>query len=269
MRRTDLRQRKMSSQAQLSGTLMRVEERHVVDSADSSGSYLGTGSWNGRVQLAVWESAGAMTSTLRVLVADNEATRLGVRMALEGFATVCAEAEDRWSAVAAAEADRPDVCLIGRSLLGGGIEAVREISELVPETSIVVLADSGDVDDLLMALRAGAVGYMPIDFVSAQLRRAIGAVRSDQAAIPRAMVMDLVDEIRSFGRATRGPLTLREMQVLAMLRRGDSTARIARNLSISPVTVRRHISVLVRKAGVAGREELAGAFPEADARVNI
>lgn len=240
-----------------------------MDSADSSGSYLGTGSWNGRVQLAVWESAGAMTSTLRVLVADNEATRLGVRMALEGFATVCAEAEDRWSAVAAAEADRPDVCLIGRSLLGGGIEAVREISELVPETSIVVLADSGDVDDLLMALRAGAVGYMPIDFVSAQLRRAIGAVRSDQAAIPRAMVMDLVDEIRSFGRATRGPLTLREMQVLAMLRRGDSTARIARNLSISPVTVRRHISVLVRKAGVAGREELAGAFPEADARVNI
>ncbi len=181
-------------------------------------------------------------------------------MALDGFATVCAEAGDRAGAVRGAASSRPDVCLIGRSLVGGGIEAVREISQAGSGASVVVLADSQEVDDLLLALRAGAIGYLPVDFEPEQLRRVIAAVRSEEAAIPRTMVMDLVDEIRSFERATSGPLTLREMQVLTMLRRGDSTARIAQGLSISPVTVRRHISELVHKAGVRGREELAGAF---------
>ncbi len=144
-----------------------------------------------------------MTASLRVLVADNEPTRLGVRMALEGFAVVCAEADDRVGAVAAAREYRPDVCLIGRSLKGGGIDAVREVSDAVPESAIVVLADSGEVDDLLMALRAGAIGYMPIGFEPPQLQRAIAAIRSEQAAIPRTMVRDLVDETRSFGSSTR------------------------------------------------------------------
>jgi DNA-binding NarL/FixJ family response regulator len=199
-----------------------------------------------------------MTDSFRALVADNAPTRFGVRMALHDFATICAEADDRESAIDAAREHSPDVCLIGRSLRGGGIEAVREICKSVPGTSVMVLADSENVDDLLLALRAGAIGYMPVDFEPAQLRRAVAAVRSDQAAIPRSMVRDLVDEIRMLERAAQDQLTMRETQVLAMLRRGDSTARIAENLSISPVTVRRHISLLVRKAGVSGRSELVG-----------
>lgn len=214
-------------------------------------------------------SDASKTALVRVLVADNAPTRLGIRMALDGFAIVCAEAGDREGAVRAAASSQPDVCLIGRSLVGGGIETVREIGQAVSRTSVVVLADSQEADDLLLALRAGAIGYLPVDFEPGQLRRVIAAVRSEQAAIPRTMVMELVDEIRSFERATSGPLTLREMQVLTMLRRGDSTASIAQGLSISPVTVRRHISELVHKAGVHGREELSGAFTKAGARVNI
>ncbi len=205
-----------------------------------------------------------MSQPLRALVADNAPTRYGVRMALDGLASICAEASDRKGAVEAAETHRPDVCLIGRSLPGGGIKAVREISERVPAAAIVVLADRPEIDDLLMALRAGAIGYMPVGFEPAQLRRAIVAVRSEQAAIPRSMVRELVDEIRSFDRVLQGQLTLRERQVLAMVRRGDSTARIAQHLDISPITVRRHISVLVRKAGVAGRAELVATLKKAE-----
>jgi DNA-binding NarL/FixJ family response regulator len=51
-------------------------------------------------------------------------------------------------------------------------------------------------------------------------------------------------------------LTRREAEVLNMLRRGDSTAVIARRLEIAPVTVRRHISELTRKLGAADRSEL-------------
>jgi two-component system nitrate/nitrite response regulator NarL len=202
-----------------------------------------------------------MAETFRALVADNAPTRFGVRMALQDFAIICAEADDREAAVSSAREHRPEVCLVGRSLRGGGIEAVREICNSVPGTSVVVLADSENVDDLLLALRAGAIGYMPVGFEPAQLRRAVAAVRSDQAAIPRTMVRDLVDEIRMLERAAQDQLTLRETQVLAMLRRGDSTARIAESLSISPITVRRHISLLVRKAGVSGRSDLMNVGP--------
>jgi len=205
-----------------------------------------------------------MSTPLRVLVADNAPTRYGVRMALDGLAVICAEAPDRKGAVEAAETHRPDVCLIGRSLSGGGIRAVREISASVPRTAIVVLADRPEIDDLLAALRAGAIGYMPVGFEAAQLRRAIAAVRTEQAAIPRSMVRQLVDEIRSFESVIQGELTLRERQVLAMVRRGDSTARIAQHLDISPITVRRHISVLVRKAGVAGRADLVATLERAE-----
>ncbi len=149
------------------------------------------------------------------------------------------------------------------------MEAVREISDTAPGTPIVVLADSEEVGDLVELLRAGAIGYMPVSFEPAQLRRAIAAVRSAQAAIPRSMVRELVDEIRSAERGAGGPLTMREMQVLTMLQRGHSTAQIAEQLAVSPVTVRRHISDLMRKARVACRRELVAAFPETRTRVNV
>jgi two-component system nitrate/nitrite response regulator NarL len=197
-----------------------------------------------------------VTEPLRVLVADSAPTRYGVRLALEGVAEICAEVGDRSGAIRSAVAEKPDLCLIGASLPGGGVEAARQICKALPDTLLVMLADTDGVEGLLAALRAGAIGYLPVGFDASQLRRAIAAVVSEQAAIPRAMVKELVDEIRAAERAAENDLTIRETQVLTLLRRGTSTARIAENLSISPVTVRRHISVLVRKAGVSGRDEL-------------
>jgi DNA-binding NarL/FixJ family response regulator len=74
--------------------------------------------------------------------------------------------------------------------------------------------------------------------------------------IPRAMVLELVLELRGSG-ASGGLLTGREAQVLRLLRRGFSTAAIAERLEIAPVTVRRHISELVHKLGVEDRSGLA------------
>jgi DNA-binding NarL/FixJ family response regulator len=59
-------------------------------------------------------------------------------------------------------------------------------------------------------------------------------------------------------------LTVREAQVLGMLRRGQSTSSIAMRLGISPVTVRRHISTLVKKMGVQDRAGLAQLDQESD-----
>ncbi|MGO9900844.1 MAG: LuxR C-terminal-related transcriptional regulator [Solirubrobacteraceae bacterium] len=195
---------------------------------------------------------------VRVLVADREPTRLGVRLALEGHAVICAEADDARVAVRAAVSLRPEVCLIGSSI-PGGLAAVREISRSVPETAVVMVSDSHRVNDLLDAVRAGAVGYVPAGFDAEQLRRVISVVAAHEAAVPRSMVRDLVDALREIERATEEGLTAREAEILRLLRSGHSTAAIAANLDISPVTVRRHISKLMQKAGVSTRDELLNA----------
>jgi DNA-binding NarL/FixJ family response regulator len=117
-----------------------------------------------------------------------------------------------------------------------------------------VLSDHRDVEDLLAAVRAGAVGYLPGSLDGEQLRRVVQGVAAQEAAVPRAMVRELILELRSA--TVIGGLTERESQVLGMLRRGHTTAQIAVRLEISPVTVRRYISDLMRKLGADSREEL-------------
>jgi DNA-binding NarL/FixJ family response regulator len=70
------------------------------------------------------------------------------------------------------------------------------------------------------------------------------------------MVRDLIRELHRAAAIRVGELTPREADVLDLLRRGYSTGEIARGLAISPVTVRRHTSDLVRKIGVEDRAAL-------------
>jgi two-component system, NarL family, nitrate/nitrite response regulator NarL len=199
-----------------------------------------------------------------VLVVDSAPTCLGVRLALtdgEDDEIECREAHRLADALALIAFDPPDVVLVGQTLADGGIEAVRQIAEAAPDTAIVVLSASETVDDLLASLRAGAIGFVPLSVDAGQLRRVVSAVRAKEAVVPRAMVIDLVREFRALERAADDRLTAREAQILGMLRRGQSTATIADHLAISPVTVRRHISKLVDKAGVTDRGELLSAAP--------
>jgi DNA-binding NarL/FixJ family response regulator len=197
----------------------------------------------------------AVTQAIRLLIADRRATRLGMRVALAGEVEICAEVDNAEQAIRAAKREQPDACLIAWELAGGGRTAVRGVTRAAPGAAVVVLADECDVDAMLEAIRAGAVGYVPGGISVERLHKLIKAVGADEAVLPRALVRDLLLEIRSSGRASDG-LTGREAQVLGMVRRGHSTASIAQRLDIAPVTVRRHISGLVRKLGVEDRSGL-------------
>jgi DNA-binding NarL/FixJ family response regulator len=192
-------------------------------------------------------------SRVRLLIADREPTRIGIRIALRGQADVCAEAEDAEQAIRAAKREQPEVCLVGRSIIGDGIRAVRGICRAAPSAAVVVVADAFDADDLLDAARAGAVGYVSADDLhAAGLWRVVRAAADGEAIVPRAMVRTLLDEFSERGYG----LSARERQVLNMLRRGYSTAAMAERLGITPTTVRRHISDLVHKLGVEDRSAL-------------
>jgi DNA-binding NarL/FixJ family response regulator len=196
-----------------------------------------------------------MNGQITLLVADDRATRFGIRLALADEMRICAEAENAEQAIRAAKAEQPDVCLIGRELPGDGLGAVRAICRAAPHAAVVLLAAVRDIDEMLEAVRAGAMGYMPGPLDPARLLRIIYAVARREAVMPRSLVMDLMLELRG-GAAESDLLTGRETEVLGMLRRGQSTRAIAVRLGIAPSTVRRHISELMRKLGVGDRREL-------------
>jgi DNA-binding NarL/FixJ family response regulator len=189
---------------------------------------------------------------LKVLIVEHPAMCLGIRQALD--VEVCAETSRADEAIRAAKREQPDVCLIGRHICGERLSVVEGICRAAPQAAVVVLSERHNTDDFLDSIRAGAVGYVvgPLD-VSA-LQRIVRAISSEQAVVPRSMVLELVREVQS----TRGGLTVRESQVRGLLRRGYTTAEIARHLGISSVTVRRHISGLVNKLGVEDRSGLTG-----------
>jgi DNA-binding NarL/FixJ family response regulator len=198
-----------------------------------------------------------------VIADDHQVTRLGVRMALmRGGFHVVAEAADCEGAVSAVMRERPDVCLIDVCMPGGGIETARRLAEAAPSTSVVMLTVSTNTEDLLAALRAGAVGYLPKDTSPDRLPAALCGVLKGEAALPRTLVGRVLQEFRAFTvgaaadpvRVGKVRLTPRESEILRMLGSGMTTLEVAEILSVSPVTVRRHISAGVAKLGVADRD---------------
>lgn len=205
-----------------------------------------------------------MTEPVRVVVADHDLpTRAGVRNVLErhGF-EVCGEAADAASAVATALDARPDICLVEVDLPGGGLAAAAELCSRRPETAVVMLAASSDESGLFAALRLGAVGYLLKDMNPDRLASALRGVLDGEAAVPRTLVARLIEDYRRRDRPRRlqigggdsADLTEREWEVLGRMRDGLSTAEIAEALGVSPVTVRRHVSEILRKLRVSDRE---------------
>lgn len=212
----------------------------------------------GTIELLKVDGRRAEANTERImnlLIVDNAPTRAGIRIALGDSVRVCAEESEPEGAIRAAKREQPDVALIGREMNGDWRAAVRGVCRAAPGCSVVVLAQAGDVDDMLESVRAGAVGYVPGVLDAERLRRIFHALGGSEAVVPRSMVIELLSELRD-ARSTENGLTGREAQVLGMLRRGHSTAWIADRLQIAPVTVRRHISELVHKLGVESRSDL-------------
>jgi DNA-binding NarL/FixJ family response regulator len=204
-----------------------------------------------------------MTKPIRVLIADDHPpTRAGVRLALErGGFVVCAEAPDAPAAIDGARREQPDVCLLDIHMPGGGIRAAETIAREFPETAVVMLTVSRTDSDLFDALRAGASGYLLKDIDASRLPLALYGVLEGEAALPRRLVALLIEEFRERRRRRRIPLagrrsaelTDREWEVLELMRDGLSTEEIAARLFISPVTVRTHVSAILRKLHVQTR----------------
>jgi DNA-binding NarL/FixJ family response regulator len=202
-------------------------------------------------------------SSRTVFIADPQPPfRAGLRSALEKAGLeVVGEADDLLDALGAIADVKPGICVIDADIRGG-LVAVRRITRDPASPSVLVLATTPSPDGLLAALRAGASGYLPRRTAGSGLVRAIESVLDGSFAVTRASVAALIHEVRGGGRQRYSiggvpvSLTEREAQVLELLTGGMQTQEIARELGLSPVTVRRHLGAIAGKVGMRGREQL-------------
>jgi NarL family two-component system response regulator LiaR len=203
-----------------------------------------------------------MPDVISVLIADDHPfVRHGLRTYLETLADmdVAGEASDGAEAVELAGRLLPDVVLMDLVMPGvGGIEAIRRLRELRPETRVLVLTSFLDDEKLFPAVRAGAAGYLLKDVEPAELVRAIHTVADGEALLHPAVAARLMEEFSETERpAPEEALTAREREVLELIARGLPNKLIARDLEIAEKTVKTHVSSILGKLGLTDRTQAA------------
>jgi DNA-binding NarL/FixJ family response regulator len=150
-----------------------------------------------------------------------------------------------------------DVLLLDAALSDGtGLEALRLRHR--PATALV-FTEPDDAGAVCAAFRLGATGFLLRDMPAADLSRLVESAVSGDAVVAPALLRFLLRELcrntepvrRHDGREVH--LTTREREVATLLRRRYTTDGIARELGISAITVRRHVSKLQQKLGVESR----------------
>ena len=142
------------------------------------------------------------------------------------------------------------------------MHAIGEITVRSPRVAVVALDTEATEERFLEVMRLGAAGYLEKTIAPAALANAVRSVLNGEPAVPRALVRCLIDRYRdrparrSLAVSTGDiELTSRECQVLDLIQAGLSTREIAARLVISEVTVRRHISAVLKKLRVQSRAE--------------
>jgi two-component system, NarL family, response regulator LiaR len=202
-------------------------------------------------------------SAIRILICDDHAiVRKGLRALLstEPDIQVVGEAADGREAVAQAKALKPDVILMDLVMPQvDGIEATRQITANQPGTHILVLTSFAADDKVFPAIKAGALGYLLKDTGPGELVQAIHQVHRGEPSLEPGIARKVLLELSHPPKQplTPDPLTEREMEVLRLVAQGRSNREIAKELWITEMTVRTHVSNVLGKLQLASRTQAA------------
>ena len=204
---------------------------------------------------------------VRVVVVDDHAMfRSGVRAELAasgaGSVDVVAEAADVDEAVAAVEAQRPDVVRLDVHLPGGGgVEVMRRTATTVPGTRFLALSVSDAAEDVIGTIRGGARGYVTKTITGPELVQAIARVSDGDAVFSPRLAGFVLDAFAGTIEVAAvdedlDRLTEREREVMRLIARGYAYKEVARELFISIKTVETHVSSVLRKLQLSNRHQL-------------
>jgi DNA-binding NarL/FixJ family response regulator len=199
-----------------------------------------------------------------MVVDDHPMWRHGVARDLteRGF-RVLATASDAESAIRIATAVRPDVVLMDLNLgTLSGVEATRRITGVLPDTRVLVLSASGEHNDVLEAVKAGASGYLVKSASVDELVDAVLRTTTGHAVFTAGLAGLVLGEYRRIAATPNSgqdtpALTERETDVLRQVAKGLTARHIATRLRISHRTVENHVQSTLRKLQLHNRVELA------------
>ena len=200
-----------------------------------------------------------------LLVDDHDLFRTGlVNLLSEQGVHIVGEAADGETALRHVRDLAPDVVVMDLNMPGiSGVEATREITTTAPRTRVVVLTISVDDGDVVNAVMAGACGYLLKDSSIQQLVAGIRAAAAGESLISPQIAAKVLQLLRAqtagAGKveSLRAELSDRELEVLKLIAIGKDNAEIARELFISPKTVKNHISNILMKLQIENRIQAA------------
>jgi DNA-binding NarL/FixJ family response regulator len=206
--------------------------------------------------------------SMRALLADDHVIfRQGLRALIESIDRSASFLEaDSFASALEVSAGCDDLTIIIADLRMPGTDSfagLRALRKRFPSVPVLVLSASEDAEDVFRALEAGASGYLAKSAPTETLVEALRLVLVGGVYVPRSLiaVRDLSTPSRSDERR-RGPLTLRQREVLALIAAGHSNKEIAAHLGVSEGTIKAHVSAIMRVLGVRNRVQLLLAVTE-------
>jgi NarL family two-component system response regulator LiaR len=199
-----------------------------------------------------------VSKPIRVMLVDDHAM---VRRGLATFLMVyddlelAGEAESGEAAIEMCGEVLPDVVLMDMVLPAmDGAAATRAIRQHFPKVQVIALTSFKEKDLIKNALEAGAIGYLLKDVAADELARAIRAAHVGRATLSPDVAQVIVE---TAGQSPKPGLDLtdREREVLALMVEGLNNTQIAGKLTVSPSTIKSHVSNILAKLGVSSRTE--------------
>jgi len=191
-----------------------------------------------------------------VLIDDHDTFRASLKRLISKYTDfeIAGEAADAQQGETAVRTIKPDLAVVDLSLPDkSGIQLTRILRSAVPETGIVIVSMHSKIDYILSALRAGALGYLVKESVSACLPAALESAFQGEyyldAALSREIAPRLLEisETANIADATYGNLTAREQEIFRLLAQGNAAGNIADKLCISVKTVTNHRANILSK----------------------
>jgi two-component system, NarL family, response regulator LiaR len=200
---------------------------------------------------------------IQVLVVDDHTmVRKGIKALLEEQDDICVigEAANGQKAIELAQQLQPDVILIDLSMpVMDGIEAIKQILANQEEQRIIVLTSYAGDEKLFAAIKAGALGYLVKDAQPEELVHAIRVVYAGEPSFNPKMAWRILRGMsgaEDFTQTTE-ELSEREVEVLRLLTQGKTDQEIAKQLVLTDVTIRTHVSRILAKLKLKNRVQAA------------